>query len=88
MDAAMVTAVAALIGAPVAGLAAVYGSRVSGRAQREGRILTGYDSLTDQLQEERRDLRAEVAALRADLAVEKAENARLRLVVQQLGGTP
>lgn len=88
MDAAMVTAIAALIGAPVAGTAAVYGSRIAGRAQREGGVIGGYNSLTDQLQEERKELRADVAALRLELATEKAEAARLRLLVRQLGGTP
>lgn len=88
MDAAMVTAVAALIGAPLAAAAAVYGSRVAGRTQREGGVITGYNSLTDQLQEERAELRAELAAVRADLAAERLETARLRLMVTQLGGAP
>jgi VIT1/CCC1 family predicted Fe2+/Mn2+ transporter len=88
MDAAMVSALAALIGAPVAGAAAVYGSRAAGRAQREGGIIGGYNSLTDQLQEERKELRAELSTLRTDLAVERAESARLRLLVTQLGGQP
>jgi hypothetical protein len=88
MDPAMVTAIAALLGSPVAALAAVYGSRAAGRAQREGGVIGGFTSLTDQLQEERADLRAELAMLRADLAAEKLESARLRLLVQQLGGTP
>jgi hypothetical protein len=88
MDAAMVMAIAALIGGPVTGAAAVYGSRAAGRAQREGIVLTSYDSLTDQLQEERRELRADLATVRAELAAERAECARLRLLVQQLGGSP
>lgn len=88
MDAAMVSALAALIGAPVAGAVAVYGSRAAGRAQREGGIIGGYNSLTDQLQEERKELRAELSTLRTDLAVERAESARLRLLVTQLGGQP
>lgn len=88
MSAAMVTAVAALVGAPVAGIAAVYGSRLASRAQREGGVITGFNNLTDQLQEERSDLRTEVATLKVELATERAESARLRLLVQQLGGTP
>ncbi|MFF1916711.1 hypothetical protein ACFVYE_35130 [Streptomyces sp. NPDC058239] len=44
--------------------------------------------MTDQLQEERKELRSEPATLRSDLAAEKAETARLRLLVTQLGGTP
>lgn len=88
MDAAMVTAVAALIGGPVAAAAAVYGHRGAARAAREGGVITGYDSLTDQLQEERAELRQELATVRAELAAERAESARLRLLVAQLGGTP
>jgi hypothetical protein len=88
MDAAMLTAVGAILAAPMAAAAAVYGSRVAGRAQREGGVIGGYDSLTDQLQEERKDLREELRVVRSELAAEKLESARLRLLVQQLGGTP
>ena len=88
MDAAMLTALGALLASPVAAAAAVYGSRGATRTAREGGALTGFNSLTDQLQEERTDLRAELAVLRSDLAAEKAEAARLRLLVTQLGGTP
>jgi len=88
MDAAMVTAIGALLASPVAALAAVYGSRAAGRATREGGVIGGYNSLTDQLQEERAELRTELSAVRSDLAAEKLETARLRLLVQQLGGTP
>lgn len=88
MDAAMVTAIGMLVAGPVTAVAAVYGSRVAGRAQREGGVITGYNSLTDQLQEERKELQAALAALRLELATEKAETVRLRLLVQQLGGTP
>ncbi|MGW7087495.1 hypothetical protein ACWGH2_28920 [Streptomyces sp. NPDC054871] len=88
MDAAMITALAALTGSLLAGGGAVYGHRVAGRAQREGGVIGGYNSLTDQLQEERQVLRADVAALRLELVTEKAETARLRLLVQSLGGQP
>lgn len=95
MDAAMLTALGALLASPVAAAAAIYGSRGATRASREGGILTGYNSLTDQLQEERRELREErqelrddLTTLRSELAVEKAESARLRLLVTQLGGSP
>ncbi|MEU0634523.1 hypothetical protein [Streptomyces sp. NPDC005989] len=88
MDAAMLTALGALLASPVAAAAAIYGSRGAARATREGGALTGFNSLTDQLQEERGELRSELATLRADLAAEKAESARLRLLVTQLGGTP
>lgn len=88
MDAAMVTALAALVGGPVAAAAAMYGTKGANRAVREGGALNGYNTLTDQLQEERTELRSELAALRTELAAEKLETARLRLLVQQLGGTP
>ncbi|MFE0036849.1 hypothetical protein [Streptomyces sp. NPDC059015] len=88
MDAAMVTALAALLGALVAAAAAVYGTRGANRAAREGNAVTGLNSLTDQLQEERNDMRAQLAMLRTELATERAENARLKLLVTQLGGTP
>jgi hypothetical protein len=88
MDAAMVTAIAALIGGPVAAAAAMYGTRGANRAAREGSAVNGFSSLTNELQEERKELRADLAAVRAELAAEKAENTRLRLLVQELGGTP
>jgi len=88
VDAAMVTAIGALIAGPVAAAAAMYGNRGATRAAREASAVTGYNSLTDQLQEERAELRTELAAARSELAAEKLETARLRLLVQQLGGTP
>ena len=88
MDAATVTAIGVLGSALVAGLAAMYGSRIAGRTQREGGVIGGYNSLTDQLQEERKELRADLATVRAELAAERLETARLRLLLQQLGGAP
>lgn len=88
MSAAMITAIAALLGSPLIAVAAMYGSRGANRATREGGALTGYNSLTDQLQEERKELRADLSAVRQELAAERLESARLRLMVQQLGGTP
>lgn len=88
MDAAMLTALGALLAAVVTAVAAMYGHRGANRTAREGGALTGFNSLTDQLQEERKEMRTELATLRADLAAERAESARLRLLVTQLGGTP
>jgi gas vesicle protein len=88
MDAAMVTAIAALIGGPVAAAAAMYGTRGASRAAREGNAVNGFNSLTDQLQEERKELRADLATVRAELAAERAEVARLKALVVQLGGHP
>lgn len=88
MDAAMVTAIAALVGGTLSGAGVMYGSRGANRAAREGNAVTGFSNLTDQLQEERAELKKEISTLHAELAAEKLETARLRLVVQQLGGAP
>lgn len=88
MDAIMVTAIGALIAGPLTAAAAVYGNRGANRAAREGNAVTGFNSLTDQLQEERVEMKQEISTLRTELAAEKLETARLRLLVQQLGGTP
>jgi hypothetical protein len=95
MDAAMVTAIAALIGGPVAGAAAMYGSRGATRAAREGAALTGYDNLTARLIAERdkaeldeKTAEARASAAEAKCSALEAEVARLRLLVTQLGGTP
>ena len=88
MDAAMVTAIAALVGAPVAGLAAMYGTRGANRAAREGAALTGYDNLTQRLVAERDKAEADQATAETRVAVLELEVARLRLLVTQLGGTP
>lgn len=95
MDAAMVTAVAALIGGPVAAAAAMYGQRGASRAAREVSALNGYDSLTARLVAERdkaemdeKAAEARAAAAEARAASLEAEVARLRLLVTTLGGAP
>jgi len=88
MDAAMVMALAALIAAPATAAAAIYTGRGANRAAQEGAAVTGFSSLTNELQEERADMRTELANLRTELAAKDLEIARLRLLVQQLGGTP
>ena len=87
MDAAMVTAIAALVGAPVAGLAAMYGTRGANRAAREGGVIGGYNNLTDQLQEERKELREELRTVRIELAAKELEINRLKLLLAQNGIT-
>lgn len=94
MDAAMVTAIAALVGAPVAGLAAVYGTRGANRAAREGGVIGGYDNLTAKLVAERDkaeadEAKAEARATAAELEARelKIEIARLRLLLTQHGIT-
>lgn len=95
MDAAMVTAIAALVGGPVAAAAAMYGTRGANRAAREASAVTGYDSLTQRLVAERdkAEIDEKAAEARASAAEAKthaleAEVARLRGLVIQLGGTP
>ena len=84
----MVTAIAAMVGGTLSAAGVMYGSRGANRAAREGNAVPGFNSLTDQLQEERGEMRKEISTLRAELAAERLEAARLRLLVQQLGGTP
>lgn len=102
MDAALITAVAALVAAPLTAAAAIYGSRGANRAAREGSALTGYDNLTRSLVAERdkaevdeqaAEQRASVAEARANAAESQvgalqAEITRLQALVTSLGGVP
>ncbi|SHI68951.1 hypothetical protein [Streptomyces sp. 3214.6] len=88
MDAAMVTAIGALIAGPVAAAAAMYGNRGANRAAREASAVTMYDSLTQRLVAERDKAEADQAKAEARVDVLELEVARLRLLVTQLGGTP
>lgn len=95
MDAALITAVAALLAAPVTAVAAAYGSRGANRAAREGSALTGYDSLTRALTAERdkaeldeKTAEARALAAEAKVAALEAEISRLKSLVTSLGGTP
>jgi uncharacterized protein YceH (UPF0502 family) len=88
MDAAMITALAALLASPIAAAAAMHGSRGASRATREGGVITGYDSLTSRLAAERDKAEKDQAAAEQRAAALEMEVARLRLLVTQLGGTP
>lgn len=88
MDAAMLTALGALLASPVAAAAAVYGSRGASRAAREGGVITGYDSLTARLTAERDKAEKDQELAEQRAAALELEVARLRLLVTQLGGTP
>ncbi|MEU2901361.1 hypothetical protein ABZ771_00460 [Streptomyces globisporus] len=92
MDAAMLTALGALLASPVAAAAAIYGSRGAARASREGTLMTGYDSLTARLTAERDKAEADQAAAERRAEAREAELvaeiARLRLLVTELGGMP
>lgn len=100
MDAALITAIAALVAAPVTAAAAMYGQRGAARAARETNAITGYDALTKDLVAERdkaeadqkaAETRANAAdaeawALRAENSRLLADNDRLRDRIAQLGG--
>lgn len=88
MDAALVTAIGALIAGPVAAAAAMYGNRGATRAAREASAVTGFDSLTQRLVAERDKAEADQAKAEQRVDVLELENARLRLLVTQLGGNP
>ncbi|WP_327710014.1 hypothetical protein OG912_16705 [Streptomyces sp. NBC_00464] len=88
MDAAMLTALGALLASPVAAAAAAYGSRGATRAAREGGVITGYDSLTARLTAERDKAELDQAAAEQRAAALELEVSRLRFLVTQLGGTP
>lgn len=88
MDAAMVTALAAVLASLLTAAAAAYGSRGAARATREGGVITGYDSLTAKLVAERDKAEADQAAAEQRALGLELEIARLRLLVTQLGGTP
>lgn len=88
MDAAMITALGALLASPLAAAAAMHGSRGATRATREGGVITGYDSLTSRLAAERDKAEKDQTAAEQRAAALELEVARLRLLVTQLGGTP
>ncbi|MEL3944889.1 hypothetical protein [Streptomyces sp. LNU-CPARS28] len=95
MDAAMVTAIGALLASPLAAAAAVYGTRGANRAARDGGVIGGYDSLTAKLVAERDkaetdEAKAEARAIAAEtkVAMLELEVARLKLRITQLGGQP
>jgi len=86
---------ATTIGAILALAGVLSGSVVAYLGKRGENALTGYTSLTGDLQEERAELKAERAELKAERAqlaaqhaLDQAEIARLRSLVIQLGGTP
>lgn len=95
MDAAMVTALAALIAGPVTAAAAMLTGRGANRAARDVGAVTLYDSLTQRLVAERdkAEMDERAADTRADAAEAKVaaleeEIHRLRGLVVDLGGRP
>lgn len=89
---------ATTLGSLLVGVGGIVGAVVAYLGKRGETAVTGLSTLTDQLQEERadqreqiRDLRQQNAELRGQLtdrAADQAEIARLRTIVQSLGGQP
>ncbi|MER8220353.1 hypothetical protein ABTZ58_07095 [Streptomyces sp. NPDC094143] len=86
---------ATTLGSLLVGLGAVVGAVVAYLGKRSENALTGYSSLTNDLQEERDALKAERDALNTRLAeqaalraADQAEIARLRALIVHLGGEP
>ncbi len=86
---------ATTLGSLLVGLGAVVGAVVAYVGKRGENALTGYSSLTDDLQEERDKLTAERDSLNTRLAeqaalraADQAEIARLRALIVHLGGEP
>lgn len=78
MDAAMLGALGTIVVGLVATVGALIGKRGENRANQSGAVLTGYGSLVDNLQEERDQLKAEIAEKNRELAAAYAELARER----------
>ncbi|MGY1498528.1 hypothetical protein ACW4TU_18345 [Streptomyces sp. QTS52] len=86
---------ATTIGSLLVGVGAVVGGVVAYLGKRGENAITGYTSLTGDLQEERAELKVERAELKAERAVlaaqhatDQAEISRLRNLVIRLGGQP
>lgn len=93
---------ATTLGSLLTGGAAVIGAVVVFFGKRSETALAGYTSLTDQLQEERADQRAQIADLQQQLtgrdariaelssyrAADQAEITRLRNLIPPTGGQP
>jgi uncharacterized membrane-anchored protein YhcB (DUF1043 family) len=86
---------ATTLGSLLVGVGAVVGGVVAYLGKRGENALTGYSSLTDNLQEERDRLDAKVTELHKELAeaaslraTDQAEITRLRGIIIELGGHP
>ncbi|MFH9011244.1 hypothetical protein ACH4C6_07690 [Streptomyces sp. NPDC017943] len=93
---------ATTLGSLLVGLGAVVGAVVAYVGKRGENALTGYSSLTNDLQEERDNLKSELTAVKAERdglntrlaeqaalrAADQAEIARLRALIVHLGGEP
>lgn len=84
----MVTAIGAVVVGIVSAGAAMYGSRGANRAARETSAVTGYNSLALLLVAERDKAEKDQAEAEQRAAALELDNARLRQMVRDLGGTP
>lgn len=84
MDAATLAAVGTIVVGLAAAAAALIGQRTNARATHQGVVMTGYGGLVNELQEERADLRAKLAAAHAELAGERSDKAQLHAQIAQL----
>lgn len=79
---------ATALGALLVGVGALASAVVAAVGKRGENALTGYTSLTNDLQEERDALRLQLTELHANRAKDQAEIARLRGIITRLGGDP
>ncbi|MEU5838763.1 hypothetical protein ABZ820_34580 [Streptomyces diacarni] len=79
---------ATALGALLVGVGGLASAVVAFVGKRGENAITGYSSLTNDLQEERDALRLQLAELYGQRAADQAEIARLRGIVTQLGGDP
>lgn len=79
---------ATTLGSLLVGVGAVVGAVVAFVGKRGETAITGYSSLTQDLQEERDALRLQLTESHALRAGDQVELARLRALVIHLGGTP
>ncbi|MFE0329083.1 hypothetical protein ACFW08_20320 [Streptomyces sp. NPDC058960] len=86
---------ATTLGSLLVGIGGVVGAVVAFWGKKSENAITGYSSLTNDLQEERDRLDRKVTELLAELAeqsalraADQAELARLRALIIQLGGQP
>ncbi|AGP56197.1 hypothetical protein [Streptomyces rapamycinicus] len=84
MDATTLGALGSLL-VGAGGLAAAV---VAWLGKRGENALTGYSSLTNDLQEERDALRLQLTELHAQRSADQAEITRLRIEIARLGGQP
>lgn len=79
---------ATALGSLLVGFGAVVGAAVAFFGKRGENAITGYSSLTQDLQEERDALRLQLAEAHALRAADQAEITRLRAEIIRHGGQP